>query len=57
MLIIKVYPLSQSHYSSQIYAGLFDLAHSGEIKLEFIWRPQVKIQERDWGDHRNRRLA
>ena len=57
MLTIKVYPLSQSHYSSQIYAGLFDLAESGEINLKFVWQPQVKIQERDWGNPKNSRIA
>jgi len=58
VLTIKTYPLSQSPYASQIYAGLFDLAQSGEIYLKFVWQPSVKIQERsDWGNPKNRRIA
>jgi hypothetical protein len=49
---IRVYPLSQSWYASQIYTGLFDLHAAGRISLEFISNPMHRICERDWG-HRN----
>ncbi len=55
---VRVYPLSDGQFTSQIYAGLFDLAHTGEIELEFTSRPKVKISERrDWGSKTNHRLV
>ena len=54
---IKVFPLSDSQYTSQVYSGLFDLAAAREIDLEFTWSPQVSIRERGWGSKRNHRIV
>jgi len=57
MRTVRVFPLSESPYASQIYAGLFDLAANHEISLEFTARPEVVIQERDWGKRTNNRIV
>jgi len=44
---VTVYPMSMSAYTSQIYAGLFDLAAAGEISLKFTGSPRHRIEERN----------
>ena len=45
---VRVYPLSLDQgYVSQVYAGLFDLAASGTISLNFVWFPKVRIHQRN----------
>ncbi len=47
MLEVTVYPVSMSAYTSQIYAGLFDLEASGDISLRFSGSPRHRIEERN----------
>jgi len=54
---VRLFPISDSGYASQVHAGLFDLNAQGEIELELIETPLVKVSERSWGDPQNRRLA
>jgi len=56
-VLIRVHPISNSWYAAQIYAGLFDLAAAGEIKLEFTDEPLARICERDWGWANNDHLV
>lgn len=44
---VKIYPLTNGEYTSQIYAGLYDLAAAGEISLELTLSPEVRIEERN----------
>ncbi len=47
MFEVTVYPISSSAYTSQIYAGLFDLEAQGEISLHFSGSPRHRIEERN----------
>ena len=47
MLEVTVYPISMSAYTSQIYAGLFDLEAAGNISLRFSGSPRHQIEERN----------
>ena len=47
MLEVTVYPISMSAYTSQIYAGLFDLEATGDISLRFSGAPRHRIEERN----------
>ena len=47
MFEVTVYPISLSAYTSQIYAGLFDLEAQGEISLHFSGSPRHRIEERN----------
>jgi len=53
MLNVKVYPLSNGAYASQVYAGLHDLSAEGVISLKYTARPLLKISERRWGSRYN----
>lgn len=58
MLHVKVVPLSDSGYSSQIYNGLFELHAENKIELKFSCKSLATISERkDWGSSRNHRIA
>lgn len=48
---VTVFPLSESEFVEQIYAGLFDLEAQGRIDLSFTDRPRQLIEERDHEFH------
>ena len=54
---VELFPMSDSGYASQVHTGLFDLKAQGEIELDLIETPLIKVSERSWGDPKNRRLA
>jgi len=55
---VSSYPLSYGGFSSQVYAGLEQLALDGRIDLRYTLKPIHRIFERtDWGQPNNARIA
>ncbi len=63
MYDVKIYPTTLSQYSSQVYAGFFDLAKAGKLNIKIMSRSPgvvvqgiyplyVEVEEHNTGKHR-----